>query len=385
MKNKIKMPEKAKNKFILWCKRQTTNPYDLIHYGIQPESDLVKMAGEQLLGVWSDLNEFLMFFRCSHFLYVFLENLPVNKEGEEKFVSEFMCIALAYVMRTNPRIGIGEKFPFNSPMHRVTPEIGYEKEDGVNNGAGTVKLHNDRMFIDEKIKYLLLYGVRKDKVDDGNVPTFFVPVAKLIEGIPEDLYLNLFEKNFKNPESEKVIAALRGDPNKPETVESNLDLNDGWMIPLTQGAKDSLEWLQRRSDEIMQYSNYCEQLGPGTCAIAKDRLVVHARSSFETSNILEERRLALRLHLIEITTPYLFVFPDNKTYNLYWEKVELQKLSGRKVEVIIEPRWDIAGVIIKDRWDRHTILFVEKSLYCTATCGWGYQSTICLEPETEIK
>ena len=72
------------------------------------------------------------------------------------------------------------------------------------------------------------------------------------------------------------------------------------MIPLTQITKDSLTWLQNKSDEIMQSSNNQEQLTAGRCVIANDRKIVHARRAFKTSSIVTSRRLLLRLHLIEI-------------------------------------------------------------------------------------
>lgn len=310
--HQVSMPQTAKEHFIALVADLDFNPYELLAGTERGQSNtaLYAKVAQLLEEAWPEARQTLGLIenKNSPVQVVVIKNAPVDtnlkdiptpKDGirpsSKSFVTEYMMVAVAGLIKGYLRAPSAEKFPFNLPIHQVAPQEGFEAEEATNRGVGNFPFHNDRVFIEQElIDYHLLYGLRTGA---NPTTTNFLRVVDLLNDLDADLLHPLLEKNYKNPNSEVRVAALHGNLDDLEGITSSVDLHEGWMQPVSAEAERALSVLKKQAVAPEVASKAVNiLLEEGTMVLSDHKKLLHGRGSFKAGNI-GERRWLQRAHL----------------------------------------------------------------------------------------
>ena len=183
-----------------------------------------------------------------------------------------LCAAL---MNIRIRIADDEDFPFNTPFHHVVPQRKHVQTPAVNNGAGDFPFHQDRIFLDEPPDYHLLACVRV-----GNDPcaTSFMDTRPILIDLPPEIAAVLRCREFEDPATAKRVPILR---QGKHGLYLGVDVQPGWMIPITDRASHALDYLRRQSNSIAESHIATILIRPGELVVHDHRRLMHGRERFK--------------------------------------------------------------------------------------------------------
>jgi alpha-ketoglutarate-dependent taurine dioxygenase len=169
----------------------------------------------------------------------------------------------------------GEAFPLDTAFHHVIPQPGHADTPAVNHGAGDFPFHQDRIFLEAQPEYHFLAGVRV-----GNDPcsTVFMDGRALLAGLPAEVEDALHGPDYEDPVTGKRVAVLRVGASGSYL---GVDLQPGWMRPLTPEAEAALDHLHRRSAALTAPDVLSVLSGPGDLVIHDHRRLLHGRERLQ--------------------------------------------------------------------------------------------------------
>ncbi len=201
-----------------------------------------------------------------------------------------LCAAL---MDVRIRVAEDESFPFNTPFHHVIPQQEHVETPAVNNGAGDFPFHQDRIFLESPPDYHLLACVRV-----GNDPcaTSFMDTRPIIVGMPSETAAALSCREFEDPLTAKRVPILR---EGKDGAYLGVDLQPGWMIPITDEALRALEYLRQQSNRVAESDIASILIGPGDLVIHDHHRLMHGRERFKPDFSRPETiRWLIRAHAV---------------------------------------------------------------------------------------
>ena len=201
-----------------------------------------------------------------------------------------LCAAL---MGVRIRIAEDDNFPFNTPFHHVIPQREHVETPAVNNGAGDFPFHQDRVFLEEPPDYHLLACVRL-----GNDPcaTSFMDTRPILVDMPSEIAAALRCREFEDPATAKRVPILR-EGNKCWYL--GVDLQLGWMIPITDRASRALDYLRQQSNRIAESHVASILIRPGELVIHDHHRLMHGRERFKPDfDRPETIRWLIRAHAV---------------------------------------------------------------------------------------
>ena len=196
-------------------------------------------------------------------------NPPGMDQRTERSIA--LCAAL---MEIRIRVAEDESFPFNTPFHHVIPQREHVETPAVNNGAGDFPFHQDRIFLDVPPDYHLLACVRV-----GNDPcaTSFMDTRPVLADLPAEIAAVLRRREFEDPATGKRVPVLR---EGRRGACLGVDLQPGWMIPVTDEAARALDYLRQASNRIAEDDIASILIGPGELVIHDHHRLMHGRQRF---------------------------------------------------------------------------------------------------------
>jgi hypothetical protein len=198
-----------------------------------------------------------------------------NPDGMDMRTEHAMALCAA-MMGASIRVGPDEAFPFNTPFHHVIPQREHADTPAINNGAGDFPFHQDRIFLDDTPEYHMLAGVR---LGNDPCPTAYMDTRPILEGMPSDVAAALRREEFADPISGKRVRILREGRHGDYL---GVDLQPGWIDPLTAEASNALDYLRQCSLWMAQSEHTATVLiGPGDLVVHDHRRLMHGRERFK--------------------------------------------------------------------------------------------------------